>query len=72
MAQYFFEMWSGGWPLDTLDRLPAQVQATSAQAIAEVAEHCHQNWVIGLLGDEHRLQEAWATVAIPAAGNPAR
>jgi len=72
MAQYFFEMWSGGWPLDTLDRLPAQVQATSAQAIAEVAEHCHQNWVIGLLGDEHRLREAWATTAIPAAGNPAR
>jgi len=63
MAEYFFDMWVGGWPLDSIDLFPAQVRDTSEQQIAEVAQHCRQNWVVGLLGDERRLREAWSAAA---------
>jgi zinc protease len=63
MAAALFDLWSLGWPLDTLDRLPAQALAASAEAVAAVAEHCRDNWVVGLLGDERRLRAAWEASA---------
>lgn len=63
MAEFFFNQWNLGWSLDGLDRWSAQVRDTSQQQIAEVAQHCRQNWVVGLLGDERRLREAWSAAA---------
>lgn len=51
--------WTEGWPLDLRDRLPAAVAAVAPETLDALADHCRANGVVGLLGDESRLRQAW-------------
>jgi zinc protease len=59
LAVQTFRMWTLGWPLDMLDRLPEAARKVRPDDIADLAESCRANWVLGLLGDEQRVRAAW-------------
>jgi zinc protease len=63
LAGRLFHEWTYGWPLEVMDRLPAQALKASADEVTRTATHCAGNWVIGLLGDGPRLRQAWAESA---------
>jgi zinc protease len=63
LARRILNMWTLRWPIETLDKLPAQARATSADTVTAIAEHCRANSVVGLLGDETRLHAAWSESA---------
>jgi len=66
LALRILKMWTLRWPIETLDRLPAQARGASPAAVTDIAEHCRANTVIGLLGDEARLRAAWAESGGPS------
>lgn len=56
-------MWTLGWPLDLRDRLVTDAAATGPEDLAALADHCRNNSVVGLLGDEPRLRRSWEEAA---------
>jgi len=67
LADNLMQLWVVDWPLDTLNRMSDQLNATRPEAVRDIAEHCAKNWIVGLLGEEGRLRRAWAQSAEPAA-----
>jgi zinc protease len=58
LALEIVSMWSLGWPIDTLDLYPEQVLAAKLADVLRLTEHCQENWVLGLIGDEARIHAA--------------
>jgi zinc protease len=59
LAAAIFDAWVRGWQVETLDQLPAKALASEATTVEEIARHCRENWVLGLLGDQQRTRAAW-------------
>jgi zinc protease len=62
-AEELLSEWTQGWPLDLPDQLPAAIGALGPESLAPLATHCQANSVIGLLGDEARLESAWTAAS---------
>jgi zinc protease len=65
LAETVFDDWNLGWPLDTFDRLPAEVRATRPDEVGAIADHCAQNVVIGVLGDARLTRGAEDAAVTP-------
>jgi len=59
LAAAIFDAWVRGWQVEMLDQLPAKALASEATTVEEIARHCRENWVLGLLGDQRRTRAAW-------------
>jgi AcrR family transcriptional regulator len=59
LAAAIFDAWVRGWQVEMLDRLPAKALASEGATAEEIARHCRENWVLGLLGDQRRTRAAW-------------
>jgi zinc protease len=60
LATRILKMWTLRWPIETIDKLPAQARAASLADVTGIAEHCRASSVVGLLGDESRLRASWS------------
>jgi zinc protease len=57
-ARWITSLWNMGWPID--DRFPEELLRVDVGGVVERADHCRNNWVLGLVGDESRIQTALA------------
>lgn len=63
LALEIASLWEVGWPIETLDRYPENIDRADLASVVRLAAHCQANWVAGLLGDETRIRAAlsgWA------------
>ncbi len=60
LASRIASFWNFGWPLETLDRWPAEIASADIATVTRIADHCRGNWVVGFLGDESRIRDAAA------------
>jgi predicted Zn-dependent peptidase len=58
LAWAIVDTWNRDWPIQTIDALPGQVEATRVEDLTRLVEHCQHNWVLGILGDEARIRTA--------------
>jgi predicted Zn-dependent peptidase len=57
LAMRVVSAWNLGRPIEEIDRYPEVVAATSREDMARLGERCRANWVLGLLGDQSRIQD---------------
>jgi hypothetical protein len=67
LAFSIFDAWVRGWQVEMLDQLPEKALAGEAATLETIARHCRKNWVLGLLGDQRRMQAAWEESGQPQA-----
>jgi zinc protease len=60
IARSVFLFWNRGWPMEDIDRFRERVLEARLADVRAVSQHCRDNWVIGMLGDQQRIQAAWA------------
>ncbi|MGC4092963.1 MAG: insulinase family protein [Polyangiaceae bacterium] len=60
LARAMLGAWNSGFNVTVLDKIPAQVFDGGPEALAPIAASCQANWVLAVLGDEGRIQSAWA------------
>jgi zinc protease len=62
LAEALFAHWNQGWPLDTVDRTLNRLWTTELEQVNPVSDHCRNQWVVALRGDEPRIRAAWQAV----------
>jgi zinc protease len=67
--------WNQGWPLDTIDQVPAQIASVTPADLDGALRACASHLVLGLTGDERVIRAALAArepaPTVPAAAAPA-
>jgi hypothetical protein len=53
------KVWKNGWPLDSLEKLPARILAVQQGDVTRLVDHCRANAVVSALGDGTRIRKAW-------------
>jgi zinc protease len=62
LARILLDSWNHGWPLDWLDKAPADVVSVQATEVEATLRSCAQNLVLSLTGDEQVIRAALASV----------
>jgi hypothetical protein len=70
LANTLFALWNEGWPLDSVDRSLGRIWTTELDQIKRVSDHCRNNWVLALRGDEARIRAAWQAAGAPRTPAP--
>jgi zinc protease len=63
--------WNAGWPLETIDEVPAEIASVSPAQIDAAVRACAGNLVLGITGDEGVIRAALAAPEAPADPTPA-
>jgi zinc protease len=73
LASELEDRWNQGWPLETIDQVPAILASVEKPEVDAALRTCAGNLVFGLTGDQRVIQKALASSKpglVPASGTP--